>query len=699
MPKQDRTGTKYEKLLAFSLEILGFARNTDGIKNYLQPPKNSEVVIAGTFIQPDLVVRNGEQIASVVYSTHWSNTRSSKYKFWRTWEEQAQQRVAVGDTFLAVNCVFEVLPTGSKPMICTTAEDLPFDASREGKRPIQLEGWDPGIGWALLESFDVSILFPKGYGPISDVSAYEDGDHDSVTTALLRKALSQAPKSSFSTQWKTLRSIKSLAPPVPRTIPVTASRYRIGLLHVYLLCRVLEARVSGGVSVEEVVDSLLQIAGSDTDITKLRRKPPFDKFSADDLDELVATLATVYVRRGSKPETFCTIREFSNGKTVLRKIAFNKDLRLCVDDLKSHVKSKGFVTAIESAFKRFDRAFGVAEAIADLAFPDSAENKTGFVERTLLPLSRKPKELGDKLWKLSHATSSSRKAISAHIQNWHFEILLNLCGLNSTEDIQTRFKERFERSGHKLRPHAPYGGHAQTVAFMLQGRDLCELWSGTVGKRTLTPDAFRELCWFTVAACIADALADRGSGHKSSTAGQATIQYLQSKSMRIISSDLNGFYIMIEHFLGDVCHLQFLGEDEQEDNAAEALSIRVCPSWQTDMVNKLWGGAPLETWVEGVSKDGEWLVKVQSSQDGNEGHKTKELAGRCRAMHLEWKPGKDPAERSKWTFKARTMPKCALVLDGDWDRIKKKNLYEAGWDWVGDVSQLSDLRKLIRHAN
>jgi hypothetical protein len=41
------------------------------------------------------------------------------------------------------------------------------------------------------------------------------------------------------------------------------------------------------------------------------------------------------------------------------------------------------------------------------------------------------------------------------------------------------------------------------------------------------------------------------------------------------------------------------------------------------------------------------------------------------------------------------MPKCALVLDGDWDRIKKKNLYEAGWDWVGDVSQLEDLRRLI----
>jgi hypothetical protein len=176
---------------------------------------------------------------------------------------------------------------------------------------------------------------------------------------------------------------------------------------------------------------------------------------------------------------------------------------------------------------------------------------------------------------------------------------------------------------------------------------------------------------------------------------KAAIAYLQNKSMRIISSDLNGLYILIDHFLGDLCHLQFLDDDEQEDGAVIALSARVCASWQTDMVKSLWGSAPLETWVEGVSKDGQWVIKVQSSQDGNEGHKTKELAGRCRAMHLAWKSDQDASDRSRWTFQRRKMPKCALVLDGDWDRTKKKNLYEAGWNWVGDVSQLDELRKLL----
>ena len=62
--------------------------------------------------------------------------------------------------------------------------------------------------------------------------------------------------------------------------------------------------------------------------------------------------------------------------------------------------------------------------------------------------------------------------------------------------------------------------------------------------------------------------------------------------MRIISSDLNGFNIMLEHYLGDLCHLKFLDEDEQDTDAKDALKKRVRPSWQTDMVKELWGGAP-----------------------------------------------------------------------------------------------------------
>jgi hypothetical protein len=262
---------------------------------------------------------------------------------------------------------------------------------------------------------------------------------------------------------------------------------------------------------------------------------------------------------------------------------------------------------------------------------------------------------------------------------------LYIMGINSTEDLQKGFQAEFEKSGHKLRPHAPFGDTAATVIYLIQGIDVCGQWGATNRNRTLTADEFRSLCWSTVGGV----LANKWDGKTFCGSEEAAIKYRQNKSWRIISSNLNGFYAIVEIELGKLCSLVF---DETETSD---LTVLRQPSWATTVVSTLWGGRPLETWFEGVSKDGEWLIKVQSSQDGNEGHKTKELSGRCRAVHLAWNPGKDATKRNLWTFKKKKMPKCALVLDGDWNRTQKKNLYEAGWDWVGDVSQLDDLRGII----
>ncbi len=700
---QDRTGTRYEKLLAYSLDALGYKRNTEAERNYQHPSKKEEIIISGSYVQPDIVVRSGETVSHIIYSTHWSETRSSKKKFWRTWEEQAQQRVVLGNEFVAVNCVFEALPPDSCPTICTSVDDLPVDGTRPGCQPIQIEGWDAGIGWALVESFDITILFPKGYGPIKQISGFAVGYHDAETTKLLQQALSAHPKAYFNTQWEIIRKVKSGAPCVPRGIPDIATRYRIGLLQLYLLVRIVELKSEKSLPIPKLVKALIKIASSEIELSVLHKREPFDVFSKDELSDIIDCLTGVYVRKGEKPETFCTIRTFSCGKgkhkKELKKITFNSDFKICIADLESRVTDSIFCKAITSAFARFDRAFGVAETIRDIANPVHVENKVAFVETHLLPHVHDSKCLGDALYKLSNTTDSERIKISADVQNWHFEILLCLCGLNSSEDIQTRFKERFEESGHRLRPHAPYGDHAKVVAFLLQGRDVCERWSEKGKKRSLGHDEFRILTLQTVARCVADALKARGNQHKGIAAAEAAILYLQNKSMRIISSDLNGFYIMIDHYLGDICHLQFLDDEEQDECAADALSARVCPSWQTDMVKAIWGSSPLETWVEGVSKGGKWLIKVQSSQDGHEADKTKEVAGRCRAMHLAWNPGSNPRERSDWSFSRRAMPKAALVLDGDWDRTQRKNLYEAGWDWVGEVSALDELRSLIKGKN
>ncbi|HEV7373536.1 MAG TPA: hypothetical protein VGN95_02375 [Pyrinomonadaceae bacterium] len=695
MPSQDRTGSKYEQLLAASLNKLGYVLNGTTGKNYLHPSKRSRLIFPGTYIQPDLIVRDGTKIKAVLYATHWSNTRSSKYKFWRTWEEAAQQKLAVSMDILTINCVFEALLENSLPGLYTTSDDLPRDANREGRLPIQLNGWDPGIGWALVESFDSSLLFPVGYTPVYQVVNSALGEHDAGTTKLIEKALATSPKAYLYSQWKKLSQIRNNAQDAITTLTTTHSRYRIGLLHVYLLYRFFgEAIGERTPDLGEFIKALAETDQESVLVNHLIKTKAFHSFDPVTIYNLFERLSRVPVRVGANPQTICTTSTFSSrdASTAIRRIRFNDDLRLCLQDLKEHISADEFIETIQRTFIRFDQAYGVKEAIQDLADPALVEAKEEFVRKIFSKALKKENALYTLLQAHANSYSSERTTVSSDQQNWVFEMLLYLTQLNSAEDIQTRFKDFFEQSGHKLRPHAPYGGHAQTVAFLLQGRDVCEQWSTTTGRRTLSEDQFRSLCWQTVAKCIVQAHNDRNE--QASGTERVISKYLENKSMRIISSDLNGFYIMVDHYLSDICKFKFTSEGEEEGNTVGR--ERICASWQTDVINGLWGGRPLETWMEGVSRNGRWLIKVQSSQDGNEGHKTKELSGRCRGIHLAWSHGSDVRKRSEWSFTKRPMMKLALVLDGDWDTSKKQNLYEAGWDWVGDVSELSELRKLIK---
>jgi hypothetical protein len=113
-----------------------------------------------------------------------------------------------------------------------------------------------------------------------------------------------------------------------------------------------------------------------------------------------------------------------------------------------------------------------------------------------------------------------------------------------TLQIQKKFKELFEKSGHQLRSHAPYGDHAKVVAFLLQGRDICEQWSPKK-KKTLTEDEFKTLTWQTVAKCIVKSVQDLLQANEFVIYPPEKVidNYQRNKLMRILSSDLNGFNI------------------------------------------------------------------------------------------------------------------------------------------------------------
>ena len=690
MLQQDRTGTKYERLLAASLLQLGYALNGSLRKNYLHPAPAGEPLIPGTYIQPDLVVREREEIRAILYSTHWNNMRDSKRKFWRTWEEACQQKLALGKELLTVNCVFEALPAQSDPGLYANAADLPVDNTRSRRPPIPLNGWDPGIGWALVEAFDVSLIFPVGYRAAHDAPNFGVDEHDAQTTALLAEALEKPTKSHFYTQWRLLGRVREHAQDAARSLRDTRSRYRIGLLHLYLFQR-LFGRIAGerAPRVGEIVDALADTGQEVFKLDALARESAFRALEWREVYSIFDLLSRVYVRSGRNAQAFCALDTFSlpNGSASIHRVRLNEDLRVCLKDIRDNLNDEEFVAAVERAFSRFDQAYGVEEALDDLADLSSVELKEHFVRDRFASALSDANNLNDLLQTHAKSLSADRTSVSDHRQNWVLEMLLYLAGLNSAEDIPTRFREIFERSGHRIRSHAPFGDHGKVVAYLLQGRDICEQWSGPGRQRTLTEDQFRQLSWQAVAETVAETFQNRGS--RISSVEEVIARYLQNKSMRIISADLNGFHIMIEHYLGDLCYFLFAGDNHQLSGN------RVLSSWQTDLVRELWGGRPLQTWVEGMARNEDWLIKVQSAQDGNEGHKTKELAGRCRGTILEWAHGEDPRTRSAWTFGRRSTKKLALVLDGDWSAKRKKNLYEAGWDWVGDVAELGELRELI----
>ncbi|WP_055076588.1 hypothetical protein [Pseudanabaena sp. 'Roaring Creek'] len=692
MARKDRSGVKYEVLIESSLIHLGYKSNSEDGKNYIRPTSRGLSVIPETYIQPDLIVRNNCEIQAIIYVTHWSRRRNSSLKFWRTWEEASQQKIILGNQFLTINCIFEALDSISEPNIYNDSDDLPQDRDREVVFPVKLHGWDAGIGWAIVEAFDVSIVFPLEYQPTMLESPSGLYQHDPKTDLLLEQALNKTAKEYLFSQWNLLRSIRHQRNENLQKLEEIHSRFRIGLLHIYIFYRVFQTFIKDNDwKILDFIRAFTGISETQFVITDLTKTEAFKHIEIERITDAFTLLSQIYVRKGKNSETLCNV---DIKKTIaiplgVLQVKFNSDLKICLQDLTKHISESDFIETIDKAFKKFDQSYLIEEVFEDLANPNLISLKENFVRSVFSVLLKDIEELKKGFVYHVEQDSQVKRNISLHKQNWILEILIYLCGLEM-EDIYSQFIPIFDRLGHSLRAHAPYGDENKLLAYLLQGKDICAHWSARGKNRTLLAEEFKLLTWQAVSETIVKSFIAKGAIIKSKD--YVIKRYLESKSMRVISSDLNGIYIVIEYYLGDLCHFVF---SEENENVKQS-NNRICSTWLTDVIEELWGSRPLETWMTGITNNQKWFIKVISSQDGHESDKTKELAGRCRAIRLAWSHGQNPRDRTQWTFSERPLPKLALVLDGDWDANKKRNLYEAGWDWVGDVAQLGELRRLIQ---
>jgi len=447
--KKDKTGISYEALIEASVRHLGYKKDTQSGKNYIRPSIKEKFVIEGTYIQPDLVLRDNEKIIAILYITHWTRRRNSSLKFWRTWEESAQQKIVLENELLTINCIFECLPTEMEPRVCRIANDLPDDQDQNDKLPVKLHGWDAGIGWAMIEAFDVSLVYPLNYIPSMIESRNDLSKHDSKTDLLLNQALLFSAKEYLYEQWNILRDIRNRrGMDSSESHTETKSRFRIGLLHIYLLHRLIQACLAPKkISVESLLSVFLAKTGG-ADLDSVANSDVFLDVSTEKIKETFVVLSGVYVRKGKNPEKLC---ETQVVKTIRRpsgelKLKFNQDLQICLKDLTEHLCDQSFLQSVEDSFREFDNSFQIEEALEDLSNIDLVRQKENFVRANFSESLKNCQEVYSLLEKHGMKLSEERLEISRHEQNWILEMLVYLCGLE-VEDIYSKFIDIFEDMG------------------------------------------------------------------------------------------------------------------------------------------------------------------------------------------------------------------------------------------------------------
>jgi len=641
-----------------------------------------EAVPYGPWYDPDFFLLDDEKPVACIHVTHWSNPRSSQYKFWRTIEDHFEYKVNFGMDFLSLNLVFVALEAGEQPRRVVDSDKL-----------ISLHGWSPANGSMLAVSFDSSILFPLDYSPLEEFVAalpekvpgnsrkrrklsievwerlYKKNavrnaiDH---AASLLKKALAASPSPRY-----TLAAIGTLQDVCwhgrQRAIGLqpTETRYRKGLQHAFIV-RELIARAFG---------SRIDSDGATWSILRSNPRFPWKSFrtmlGADtsisdvEVDAFRHQLASIPVQMDKRLPIYLL-----TGTAGLDHAEWNPDFKRFILGLR-HLKPldlSRFKMAVRDLFEGYRGTYGMDSVLADLSDSDRITRKVQYVQRRHIGLGDKAtfvKVVAADMLTPGHNTP--HQAVVKDVHNWPVDLLLEFYDLGSMQHITTSLPAKFlAKSEHSLRPYAYMNNLGQLVSHLIAGAPVGQYFSkGT----QLDEAAFYKAIWPLFAECLWEAIGKR----KPLDAATVEVKYRYKKAMRIISSpDLEPISFLLRR------GLPALKDGPTLRGAFNQLST-----------GRRWSRAALTTETTGRDAGTGVVIQTQSVFGGKHiSDKTRELAGRMRSLFLRCDQGDQ--------FVAEPNPGVHFaVLDGDWPVDVKVNLLESGFSGLFEIAELATLTEAL----
>jgi hypothetical protein len=637
----------------------------------------------GPWYDPDFFILQQGLPSACVHVTHWSNPRSSKYKFWRTIEDHFQYKTNFGKGFFSLNAVFEGTPSGTPP-----------DLLRDTVAKYPLHGWDPAIASVLVSSFDASLVFPRGYDLLKrfvkalppkvpsnskakrlvynqtwEMLCSKDPTVEEEIkrcVALLKKAFAWPPHPRYSTP--VIQKLqKQCFEGRQRAVGVkpTLSRYRKGIQHAFILREVLGNIIGSRANPDDILWRVLN-GNSRFPTSKFRDLLGVPASITDvQLDSVSEVLAGIPVRMEKRAPHYLLIKGAGAGHSK-----WDSDFSYFIQTIRrlAPAATKAFRMALEDLFKDYRSAQGVPDVMRDLSDPKRVRAKVAYIfQHYAVPQDKASfvRKLSADL--LTPGSNPAHQSVARDVHNWVLDGILTAYGLGSVQEISNRLPDHFQsRHGHALSAYAFQGDSARLVGHLIAGVEVAKYFRSNA---ILDESSFYKAINPLIAECLWEAI----EGIAPRSQPETEFYYCHGKAGRIISAS-------------DLEPIKFLFRREVP-RVGEGPILRGCFNQLSS--RRDWGNSALTTHASGQDPLTGAVIQTQTVVGKKHiADKTRELAARLRSMNIDCGATGEfsPSDVGAGHF---------LVVDGDWPIGSKINLYEAGFDGIFEIGELSQLAETL----